>query len=167
MKHNITAVLIAILLLICLWEIAAPAKRTNRLGFPLSKGGYWVYQGTVKGRETQMNCDSTKPVEQALTWKMEVIETIDRARIIAAVIKGYLYDLANPEVIKSGKIKMIRTDYLLIRVGEGKYYLMDGDEMAAALKRLRDRTDSPDSLVEEDYLVFDLPLSRGKVFGDP
>src|SRR5262249_54356700 len=142
-------------------------KRAERLGFPLSKGGYWVYQGTVKGRETQMNCGSTKPVKQVLTWKMEGVETIDRGRIIAAVIEGHLYDLMNPKVIKSKKVEMIRTDYLIIHVGEGKYYLMDGDEMVVALKRLRDRTDSLDSLVKEDYLIFDLPLSRGKVFGDP
>ena len=167
MKRNATAILIVILLFICLWEMTAPAKQTVKAGFPLSKGSYWVYRGRVKGRETQVNCGSTKPVEQALTWKMEVVETINRGQIIAAVFKGFLNDLKDPRGIKGGKIEMPRTDYLLIRVGEEKYYLLDDDMMAAALKRLRDRTDLLDGLVDEHYLEFDLPLSRGKVFGDP
>ena len=167
MKRNATAILIVILLFICLWEMTAPAKQTVKAGFPLSKGSYWVYRGRVKGRETQENCDSTRPLEQALTWKMEVVETINRGQIVAAVIKGYLSDLQDANSVKDGKIEMARTDYLLIRVGKEKYYLPDGDRMAAALKRLRDRTDSLDGLVEEQYLEFDFPLSRGKVFGDP
>src|SRR5262249_48872592 len=137
MKRNATAILIVILLFICLWEMTAPAKQTVKGGFPLSKGSYWVYRGRVKGRETQVNCGSTKHVEQTLAWKMEVVETINRDRIVAAVIKGYLYDLKDPRGIKGGKIEMARTDYLLIRVGEEKCYLLDGDGMAAALKRLR------------------------------
>ena len=167
MKRNATAILIVILLFVCLWEMTAPAKQTVEAGFPLSKGSYWVYRGRVKGREPQLNCGSTRPVVQTLTWKMEVVETIDRGQIIAAVFKGYLNDLKDPTGIKGGKIEMAATDYLLIRVGEGKYYLLDDDEMEAALKRLRDRTDSLDGLVEENYLEFDFPLSRGKVFGDP
>ena len=167
MKRKATAILIVILLFSCLWEMTAPAKQTVKAGFPLSKGSYWVYRGRVKGRETQLDCDSTRPVVQALTWKMEVVETINRGQIIAAVIKGYLVDLMDARGVKDGKIEMARTDYLLIRVGEEKYYLLDGDMTAAALKRLRDRTDSLDGLVEEHCLEFDFPLSRGKVFGDP
>jgi len=167
MKRNATAILIFILLFICLREMTAPAKQTVEAGFPLSKGSYWVYRGRVKGRDTRLNCASTRPVVLTLTWKMEVVETIDRGQIIAAVFKGYLNDLKDPRGIKGGKIEMPRTDYLLIRVGEEKYYLLDDDMMAAALKRLRDRTDLLDGLVDEHYLEFDLPLSRGKVFGDP
>jgi hypothetical protein len=167
MKRNATAILIVIFLFICMWKMTAPAKQTVKAGFPLSKGSYWVYRGRVKGRETQLDCDTTRPVVQALTWKMEIVETINRGQIIAAVIKGYLDDLKDARGIKGGEIEMARTDYQLIRVGEEKYYLLDGDSMAAALKRLRDRTDSLDGLVEEQYLEFDFPLSRGKVFGDP
>jgi hypothetical protein len=167
MKRYATAILIVILLFICPWGMTAPAKQTVKTGFPLSKGTYWVYRGRVKGRDTQLNCGSTRPVVQTLTWKMEVVETIDRGQIIAAVFKGYLSDLKDPTGIKGGKIEMPRTDYLLIRVGEEKYYLLDDDMMEAALKRLRDRTDLLDGLIDEHYLEFDFPLSRGKVFGDP
>lgn len=167
MKRNAAAILIVIFFFICLWEMTSPAKQTVKAGFPLSKGSYWVYRGIIKGRETQENCGSTKPVKQALTWKMEVVETIDRGQIVAAVIEGYLDDLMDARGVKGGEIEMARTDYLLIRVGEEKYYSVDRDEMAAALKRLRDRTDSLDGLIDEHYLEFDFPLSRGKVFGDP
>ena len=98
-----------------------------------------------------MNCDSTKPIGRALAWKMGVAETIDRGHITVAVINGYIYDLDDPHIVKNGKIQIERRKYLMIRVGDGKYYLLQGDEMAAAV----------------NSLVFDLPLSRGKVFGDP
>src|SRR5262245_26296554 len=89
MKRIFSALSIIVIMMTYLSAACAQASQETGTGFPISKGSYWVYSGTVKGRESQQDCDGTKPAEQAITWKMEVMDTIDRGNITAAVLKGH------------------------------------------------------------------------------
>jgi hypothetical protein len=145
----------------------AQTRQALETGFPISKGSYWIYGGSVKGRESQTDCDNTEPVEKKLTWKMEVLDTINRGNVTAAILKGHAYDLMDASALSNGVWRLKRGTYLLVLVGPDKVYLLDNkEEMDAVLKRLRDGSDSLYGLVEDVDLLLDLPLHQGKVFGD-
>ena len=132
---------------------AAPAEPPF---FPLTKGTYWVYQGTTKWQEES----SEKVSEKVLTWKMEVTETIERGHVTAAVLKGHPLDLA---WYKEGKTP---GDYLIIRVGPDEYYLLTEQRVQEALTKLRDQDDILADLVKDVEQFLDLPLTPGKIFGE-
>ena len=132
----------------------APEVKTQ--DFPLAKGSYWVYKGAAKWTRR----GTGEVVENAVTWKMEVTHVIEREHVRAAVLKGHPGDLAWYEEGKE------RGDYLILRVGPGKFYLLEGEEMAKALDGLRREGELLHGLVRESQLFLDLPLSSDKVFGD-
>ena len=88
--------------------------------FPMSKGTYWVYRGRVQGHDTRLNCDSAPLVSEDVTWRMEVIDAVDRGHFSAALIAGHLLDLRDAE-IANGRVNAKREESLLIR-GEGDRY---------------------------------------------
>jgi len=147
------------------WELRARALPPVDSNLPLSKGTHWVYRGTLRGHESQATCESP-PVTRDVAWRMEVVDTLVRGGVSAAVIAGYLVDLMNADVVK-GRIDIPRTESLLIRQQDEKYYLLEDRDMRTALSRLKDPTDSLEGLIKNRGPHFDLPLSRGKVFGDP
>jgi hypothetical protein len=124
--------------------------------FPLFKGAFWVYEGKAKWTRR----GTGEVVETAVTWKMEVTQMIERQHVQAAVLKGHPLDLAWYEEGKA------RGDYLVVRVGPGKYYLLDGEEMRKALDALRRGGDLLAGIVREWEFFLDLPLSNGKLFGE-
>ena len=149
----------------CVWQFPAHAAPPAGGNLPLSKGTYWVYRGTLRGHESQANCDSP-PVTRNVTWRMEVVDTLDRGDVSAAVIAGDLVDLMNADV-EHDRINIRRTESLLIWGHDEKYYRFEDRDMRIALKRLKDPADSLSGLIQNRGPEFDLPLSRGKVFGDP
>jgi len=142
--------------------IAEQPKENITIVFPLSRGSYWIYKGTAKWtKPTSISTGENKVMEKTLIWKMEVIETINREHLTTAVLKGHPVDLVCYEEGKS------RGDYLIIRVGPGKFYLLSDERGEKALKRLRDKKDLLGGLLDRGCEPFlDLPLTPGKVFGE-
>ena len=135
--------------------IAVSATEDIVPNFPLAQGSYWVYQGTTKWTTDQL------VHEENITWRMEVVEAIKRGHVTGFVLKGSPYDLA---WYNHGKKP---GDYLMIHVYPDQFYLVSSDEKVANLvKRLKDKDDPLVGLVEEQELLLDFPLIRGKVFGD-
>jgi hypothetical protein len=152
------ALLVAVLLAsACSWKGAAQSpEETPPEWFPLSAGTTWVYKGTTKWTQS----DSGEVAEKPVTWKMQVLETLTRAHVTAATVKGYPLDLAHFEESKAPG------DYLIVRVGTSKYYLLRPNRVEEALRRLRDENDLLGGLVREDEIILDAPLVPGKIFGE-
>lgn len=139
--------------------LTAPALAAGPVGagFPLDKGTKWVYEGPV--RDSTAGSDDV--TDKVLTWNMEVLETIQRQHVWAAVVKGHPLDLA---MYEEGKTHP--GTYLIVRVGEDQYYLLTEERVQDALNRLKDEDDVLTDLVKDSDLFLDLPLAPGKVFGD-
>jgi hypothetical protein len=139
---------------------ASPSKsQVNRMSlasFPLTKGTYWIYQGPTKWSVV----NSEKIEERMLTWKMEVVDTLQQGQNFIAVLKGHPSDLAWYEEGKE------RGDYLLIQKGLNQYYFAFDKLMLAILDRAKSNK-SIEDLLDEDRLYIDLPLRPGKKWGDP
>jgi hypothetical protein len=152
---GVLLVLIALILSIKLTDYIEYKRRISF--FPLSKGTYWIYQGPTKW----MLNNSNKVVEKTLTWKMEVIDTIQKGQYFIAVLKGHPSDLAWYEEGKS------RGDYLLIRKGTSKYYLAFDTLMKTILDKAKTNPKLLDDLLDDYSAFIDLPLTAGKKYGDP
>lgn len=123
--------------------------------FPLEKGNSWIYQGEVKWTEVP-----DKVFSKNISWNMEVLDTITRGHLFAAVVKGHPSDLSwYEEGQKPG-------DYLIIRVGESKYYILDQPRAGEAIKRLKDMDDFLGNIVTENDLFLEYPVKKGDVFGE-
>jgi len=125
-------------------------------GLPLSRGSFWLYQGTVRWAKP-----NTKEVrEKTFVWKMEIVRTLQREYVYGAVVRGFPGDLTWYEEGRA------RGDCLILRVGSGNYYHLTGERMESALKRFAQEGDLGNGLVVDDDLFLDLPLRTGKVFGE-
>jgi len=137
--------------------LKSQAKKITLASFPLTKGTYWIYQGPTKWSVA----NSEKIEERTLTWKMEVVDTLQQGHNFIAVLKGHPGDLAWYEEGKD------RSDYLLIRRGMEKYYFIVFD---GSIKTILDRAKanaSIDDLLDDDRLYINLPLYPGKKWGNP
>ncbi len=151
------AVLAAVVLAgACSWQGAAQSPAETPEWFPLSAGTTWVYRGTGKWTQSA----SGEVAEKPLTWTMQVLETLTRGQVTAAVVKGYPLDLAHFEE------GMAPGDYLIVRVGAARCYLIRPPRVEETLRRLRDPNDPLAGLVREDEIILDAPLVAGKVYGE-
>lgn len=133
---------------------AARQAQPPASAFPLAAGTYWIYQALVSwGPE-----GTTVPQEKLFPWKMEVLRTIPRNGLLAAVVKGFPRDLDRSEGDTAP------AESLLVETGGTKFYWIPPASFQAALARLEDRGDSLDGLVGDDQIFLDLPLVRGKKF---
>jgi hypothetical protein len=148
-------VLLVLIVAIKLPDFRAYQKRIAI--FPLTKGTYWIYQGPTKWTLDNSN----KVLERTLTWKMEVLETIQQGQYFIAIVKGHPGDLAWYEEGKE------RGDYLLIRKGVYKYYLAFDKLREAVLNSVKTNPQKLDELLTDDDAYIDLPLKPGKKWGDP
>jgi len=119
--------------------------------FPLKRGTYWVYRGTVKWTEV----NSSDILEEEITWKMEVERVFQRNAIIGYEMAGAPWDLAWYE---SGKEQ---SKYGIVQAG-GKYYKVPFDTII----RLLNEDDNLFGLVDERNIFLDIPLVNGKKFCD-
>jgi hypothetical protein len=126
--------------------------------FPLSSGTAWTYEGLVRWPSGA----SAEVHEQVMRQRMEVIETITRGHVTAALMRGHPGDRFSPAPLEAQP-----GEYLIVQVG-GQYYELRGDaeRTAATLARLRDQRDELVNLVHAGDLVLDLPLIPGKRFGE-
>jgi hypothetical protein len=139
--------------------VALPARAsaaTPDPPFPLARGAFWVYRGPTSWTPA----GSDQVIERVLTWRMEITDVISRAGVQAAVVTGHPLDLAWYEEDRRPR------DYLIVSVDDQKYYLLQGDRVAVATKRLRDPDDGQVGLVADSDLFLDLPLTVDKRFGE-
>ncbi len=130
--------------------------------FPLEKGNFWIYRGEVSWVQRNPATDENEIKKQTLTWKMEVVDTARRGKYFGALIKGMPNDLAWYEPGKS------RGDYMILREGRTKYFLLSGDNAKTAFAKLQSKNEPLDKLVVTDDIILDLPLTVDKTFGgDP
>ena len=79
-------------------------------------------------------------MQKDLTWKMEVVEMVERGEIGGYALRGHPSDLAWYEEGKQ------RSEYVIVPFGPDKFYKTDD---LKALQRLKDETDSLNGLVHE------------------
>lgn len=131
---------------------AAVQSQNSSDYFPLKKGAYWVYQGTVKWTKS----NSSDVVEEEITWKMEVVQVIHRNDITGYEVHGAPWDLIwyqpGKEQSKHGFIQMGDKIYS-VPLETVLRLLNEGDDLA--------------NLVTENNVFLDLPLEKGKKFCDP
>ena len=161
---------IAKMLLVALFGLSFNvfAESSSPYYFPLEKGTCWIYRGETKflvskadaTEEEKQKGVANEEKSEVLTWKMEVVDTLERPHVFAALIKGGPWDLA---WYKPGKA---RGDYLILRIGDLRYYQYSGTKAQEVWDKLRvsDARYVP-SDIEEGELMLDFPLAEGKVFG--
>jgi len=136
---------------------AAFAETLDGSGFPMNKKALWKYGGTVSKMEA-----NEKVKEYKIDLKMEIVEIIDRGNVTAAVIKGHPFDAISLD--EKGRCE--RGNYILIKCGRDKYYLIYGESYAETLKKLRDPEDGLGAIVKESDILLETPLYEGKTFGE-
>jgi hypothetical protein len=127
-------------------ELSSPELSQKPEFWPLEKGQYWIYQGTVKWTEGK------RVIKDVLTWKMEVVEEIKRQHIKGYVLKGHPNDLI---WYHDGKE---RSEHIIIQVGADKYY--EGDR--TLFNQLKNEPDISKLVFDNSRLLLDLPLVDGK-----
>jgi hypothetical protein len=139
----------------CVAGLTGRASGTPADDFPLSKGTYWIYRGTVG----YFDARTQKSVDMPVEWKTQVTTSIRRGNLRAMAVNGFPADLdwsdGRPE----------RKDSLIVQEDEHKFYLINFDNAQNAMKKVQDPSKSLGDIVTEDDLILELPLSKGKKFG--
>lgn len=157
------------LIIFLLLAMAAPVLAGDgNVYFPLEKGNYWIYRGEVKWSEpdggsvvvngVKMQTNATR--SKNLTWKMEVVDTVQKDIVFAALVKGMPGDLGWYKPDKE------RGDYCIVRVGTGHYHLFEGEQALQAWEKIQGKSNDLHDLVNENTLFLDVPLIAGKVYGE-
>jgi hypothetical protein len=113
--------------------------------WPLEKGMAWVYTGRCNNR--------------AQTCEMQVTGVIHRDGLLFATMHGYPADLLD------GAGSQPSVWGLLVAANE-RYYRVEGLRADTIRNRLADPGDNLAGLVQEQELMFQLPLVPGKMFGE-
>jgi hypothetical protein len=148
MKYKIILTSISIVLFLSI--LVSRAEEVMPVVIPLTKGSYWIYNGTVKYQIEE------KVYEKKLTWKMEVTDVIKNGNIIVAILKGHPADL---QFFEEGRE---RGDYLIVKSGDKKYYLLY--EIDKDLIEKVKKGEDISSLLNEQDLILDLPMFCGETF---
>lgn len=115
------------------------------LDFPLSKGSYWIYKGT------QTNQGEQGIVTEEITWRMEVVEVIQREKITGYLVDGYPVPFMCNED-EYGKSLIVQVENI--------YYCSDIE----MLDSLKDEKNILVGIISEERILFDFPLFLGKKF---
>jgi hypothetical protein len=152
-RKSLVAILAAALF--CVAGLTGRASGTPADDFPLSKGTYWIYRGTVG----YFNARTQKTVDVPVEWKTQVTTSVRRGNLRATVVNGFPADLdwsgGSPE----------RKDSLIVQEDERKFYLINFDDAQNAIKEVQDPGKSLGDIVTEDDQILELPLAKGKKFG--
>ncbi|MBI5034361.1 MAG: hypothetical protein HZB51_27885 [Chloroflexi bacterium] len=129
-----------------------PTATPMPLAFNFPKGATWTYQGVVQWD------DKGKAQKQTLTWKMQIVDKIERSDgIVGYVMKGHPSDLAFYTVDKQPG------DYLYLAKANRVYEVTLID--TKPIERVKAKNDALTDLLVDDNLVFDFPLAANKKFG--
>ncbi|NLO18501.1 MAG: hypothetical protein GX121_01245 [Ignavibacteria bacterium] len=121
--------------------------------FPFEKGAYWIYKGEVLWSRLS---DTTWVIDKdTLIWKMEVLEVTKRGIVTGILLKGFPTDLTWYEKGREPR------KTLLVKVGSKYFY---GNK--EAWERINDENDNLIALVAEGDIILDLPLWKGKNYGE-
>lgn len=126
--------------------------------FPLAAGSYWIYRGPTSWTLPNPDRGAATVKSATLTWKMEVLKTVEFGDTRVALVKGMPHDLS---WYKEGKQ---RGDYLIWSEAGTKYYVCS-DKAVALFERIKNSQALPDDLKSEGELFLDFPLTKGKGFG--
>jgi hypothetical protein len=127
---------------------AQEAQGIGQVIFPLIPGTKWTYEGTVRWTE------GFELKEKAVTWKMEVVDAVNRGEVAGYHMKGHPRELVwYVDGQEPG-------EYAILQVGANKFYYASID----AYQRLFNEADDLAGLVSEEDLFLELPLKEGKRF---
>jgi hypothetical protein len=120
--------------------------------FNFAKDTTWVYEGVVKWD------DKGKAQQKTLTWKMHIIDKIERSDgIVGYVMQGHPIDLTFYDASKPP------SDYLYIAKANRIYQITLID--TRPIERIKDVQDALADLLNDETIVYDFPLSANKKFG--
>ena len=125
--------------------------------FPLKKGNSWTYSALVDWTVP----DSAGEVQHdEITWDCEVVDIFCKGNILAARLRGFLYDLTWYEKGKAAG------DYIVIRVGASHYHLIS-DKVEDFWRKVT-ATEGYSSIDElgADNLLLEVPLIVGETYGE-
>jgi len=126
--------------------------------FPMRKGTRWIYRGDVAW---QAIGGGTKVERSRLDWTMEVVDDMRGGRYKAALIRGHPQDLRWYEVGRE------RGCDILIGVDDKEFHLI-GCAPSASRQKLSLTEDDLRAMINEENLIFRLPIRQGDSFGgDP
>jgi hypothetical protein len=132
----------AVLLLTC----SFPEKpETHADPWPLKKGMTWVYSGTYNS--------------QAETCEMKVTGVTHRGGLLFATMHGYPADVLDGAGWEP-------SDWGLLVAPNDRYYRVEGLRADSIRSRLADPEDNLAGLIQEQELMFQMPLVPGKMFGE-
>ncbi len=125
--------------------------------FPFIKGSTWIYEGTHK-----FTSSAGKGImEKKVHFTMKVADVINKENISVAIVENF------PATLRWSDENIQNTKTLLICVGGSKVYsLLDSAQVQKALNKINDTSGFFAGLVNEGELLFDFPLTKGKVFGE-
>ncbi|HXQ25258.1 MAG TPA: hypothetical protein VN822_02515 [Candidatus Acidoferrales bacterium] len=135
--------------------ISAHAGDDSQPSFPLARGTYWIYRGLVRSSVQ----GSTVGKVAHVTWKMSVVQTVQRDGVVAAVVSGFPGDLDWTDGDAKPQLS------ILIRTQDAKFYLNSPGDGGDTLRQLDEPTYPLQDLIKEDDLFLQLPLAEGKEFG--
>jgi len=115
---------------------------------PLKKGTTWLYSGTVG-----LQGAGGQPHEIQMSWKAEILDSVEEGRTIAVLLRGDPRDLIG----YSGAPK--RGCYLVITVEDRELYFLGWDSCALPRGELS-------HLQVRDNLLLKMPAQKGDFYGD-
>jgi hypothetical protein len=122
--------------------------------FPLHSGNQWTYQGTA-----QWTVPGTTDVRSAaVKWVMKIVATAAGDRGRAAVVRGYVTEL--------GFYEPDREPGFAVLFAQGnRLYRLDAADSAEAAVLARRVTAPPDTVLDDEQVVLELPLEAGQRWG--
>lgn len=138
---------------------ADSARGQNKTGedFPLTPGTYWVYRGIVRYRVKGFETGKIVHV----IWKTSVTKVIQRDGLTIGVVKGMPGDLDWSEGDATPSLS------ILIRTQDAKFYLIEDEQAASAMRELDNPRYSWPNLLDDDNWFLQLPLEKGEKFCGP
>ncbi len=133
----------------------APTQSGNEV-FPMRKGTRWTYRGQVSWETNDGTVSQTR--KKQLEWSMTVVDSVARGKYKAAVLIGHPSDLNWYEEGRKPDC------HLLIAEDESKFYLTSCIPTASA-ENLSATEGDLAGLIDEERLIFKLPLKQGDMFG--
>jgi hypothetical protein len=121
--------------------------------FPMLQGTYWTYQGEVRWNDG----DHTGTAK--ISWRTQVRRFLQHGNVRAALINGF------PSDVNWSDGKPHPSDSLLVE-SNGAFYLIAREQLAEAVRRLEQPGDDLAGLLNDDDLILEWPLARGKKFCD-